>query len=70
MTKMQAQRKFMRRHSKADRRPRKIFQRDPMKKLLKRMTNVKIRQQVPGEERFGNNRCYRRIVDLPWIFYD
>ena len=59
-------RRYARRSAKEDRRPRNIFPRDPMKHLLKRMTNTKIRQGMT----VANGAAYRRLVDLVDIFYD
>ena len=65
MTKETAQRKYFQRHKKKDRRILVGFKRDPMKKLLKRLTNKKLRRSSIAVD----GAYYRRTVDIPWILY-
>lgn len=65
MKKGTAQLKYFRHHKKKDRRTVVACKRDPMKKLLKRLTNKRIRQGHIAVD----GAYFRRIVDVPWILY-
>lgn len=45
------------------------FKRDPMKQLLKRQSNKRVRQQSIGEEKYSNGSGYRKALDLWWVLY-